>query len=327
MTPTFSWVFLLAMVGRAANVPRPLMTDACALLCNPGAATESERERDPAVFPRYPKVNCKLQSSSDEHQAWVIASHCLKLCNKELTIPSEVNCFALRTSLQANIGCYCDAFEPLSPNTIRLHESWRLNHLVEQLANHILDTFLISPLDTLILCDIHEELFKDVELTDGELVEKCRNKTTAVSEGTSTKKSRSVDQEKMTTDNEIETSESCEMKKDKDDVMKKKHWVSEEPNESTHMENANEENKTNKENTENKESKETEEEAIKCVENPSIPSKHTSETKEHSENEEQRLYNDPNVSTYEVIQRCKNLCAADPNHSICNCKTISYIPS
>ncbi|XP_071570939.1 uncharacterized protein [Temnothorax nylanderi] len=138
MTPTLCWVFLLALVGRATSVPRPLVVDACALLCNPGAETESERERDPVLFPRYPKVNCKLQSNSDEHQALVIASHCLKLCNPDVSITSEIYCFALRGSLQANLGCNCEALSPLSPNTMRLHESWRLNFLVKELASDIL---------------------------------------------------------------------------------------------------------------------------------------------------------------------------------------------
>ncbi|KAL6263359.1 hypothetical protein P5V15_006154 [Pogonomyrmex californicus] len=173
MTPTFRWVFLLALVGRAASVPRPLVVDACALLCNPGAETESERARDPELFPRYPKVNCRLQSESDEHQAWVLASHCLKLCGVELSIPSEVNCFAMRSSLQANLGCYCDALTPLSPNTMRLHESWRLNFLVKEIAADILEVILSSPLDTIILCELHEELFKNNNLEKGKLVDKC----------------------------------------------------------------------------------------------------------------------------------------------------------
>ncbi|XP_024888203.1 uncharacterized protein LOC112465063 [Temnothorax curvispinosus] len=186
MTPTLCWVFLLALVGRATSVPRPLVVDACALLCNPGAETESERERDPVVFPRYPKVNCKLQSDSDEHQAWIIASHCLKLCNPDVSIDSEVNCFALRGSLQANLGCFCEALSPLSPNTMRLHESWRLNFLVKELASDILSVILSSPLDTLVLCDIRNELFKDVDVKSGSLYNKCKkdgaNATTAESE-------------------------------------------------------------------------------------------------------------------------------------------------
>lgn len=175
MTPTFCWVFLLALVGRATSVPRPLVVDACALLCNPGAETESEQERDKVLFPRYPKVNCKLQSNSDDHQAWIIASHCFKLCNDELSIASEVNCFALRSSLQANLGCYCEALTPLSPNTMRLHESWRLNFLVKELASDILDVILESPLDTIILCEIHQELFKNVKLSGGKLVDSCQS--------------------------------------------------------------------------------------------------------------------------------------------------------
>ncbi|XP_077271138.1 uncharacterized protein LOC143902270 [Temnothorax americanus] len=186
MTPTLCWVFLLALVGRATSVPRPLVVDACALLCNPGAETESERERDPVLFPRYPKVNCKLQSQADDHQAWIIASHCLKLCNPDVSIQSEVNCFALRGSLQANLGCYCEALSPLSPNTMRLHESWRLNFLVKELASDILSVILSSPLDTLVLCEIHNELFKDVHVTAGLLYNKCKkdeaNATTAESE-------------------------------------------------------------------------------------------------------------------------------------------------
>ncbi|XP_071570937.1 uncharacterized protein [Temnothorax nylanderi] len=183
MTPTLCWVFLLALVGRATSVPRPLVVDACALLCNPGAETESERERDPVLFPRYPKVNCKLQSNSDEHQALVIASHCLKLCNPDVSITSEIYCFALRGSLQANLGCNCEALSPLSPNTMRLHESWRLNFLVKELASDILSVILSSPLDTIVLCDIHNELFNDVDVNSGTLYEKCKkagaNATTA----------------------------------------------------------------------------------------------------------------------------------------------------
>lgn len=181
MTPTFCWVFLLALVGRAASMPQPLVVDACALICNPGAETESERERDPKLYPRYPKVNCKLQSDSEEHQAWVIASHCLKLCNRELTFASEANCFALRSSLGANLGCYCEAFTPLSPNTMRLYESWRLNFLVKELANDILNVIANSPLDKIILCNIHEELFSNIQLAkteNGNLVS-CYNETSA----------------------------------------------------------------------------------------------------------------------------------------------------
>ncbi|XP_070150474.1 uncharacterized protein [Polyergus mexicanus] len=183
MTPTFCWVFLLALVGRAASMPQPLVVDACALICNPGAETESERERDPKLYPRYPKVNCKLQSDSEEHQAWVLASHCLKLCNRELTFASEANCFALRSSLGANLGCYCEAFTPLSPNTMRLYESWRLNFLVKELANDILNVIAHSPLDKIILCNIHEELFSNIQLAktkNGNLVS-CYNKTSASS--------------------------------------------------------------------------------------------------------------------------------------------------
>ncbi|XP_011872119.1 PREDICTED: uncharacterized protein LOC105564400 [Vollenhovia emeryi] len=182
MTPTFRWVFLLAMVGRAASVPRPLVVDACALLCNPGAETESERERDPNLFPRYPKVNCKLQSGSDEHQSWIIASHCLKLCSYDLSISSEVNCFALRSSLGASLGCYCEALTPLSPNTMRLHESWRLDFLVKQLAEDIVTNILNSPLDTIILCELHEELFKNQTdtLAKGKLTDACVRDQTKV---------------------------------------------------------------------------------------------------------------------------------------------------
>ncbi|XP_072762240.1 uncharacterized protein [Anoplolepis gracilipes] len=174
MTPTFSWVFLLALVGRAASMPQPLVVDACALICNPGAETEAERERDPVLYPRYPKVNCKLQSDSEEQQAWIITSQCLKLCNSELSLQMEANCFALRSSLGANLGCYCEAMTPLSPNTMRLHESWRLNFLVKELANDILNTLYDSPLDMLIICEIHEELLSGlINRPTGEKFQKC----------------------------------------------------------------------------------------------------------------------------------------------------------
>ncbi|XP_029161534.1 uncharacterized protein LOC114933222 isoform X2 [Nylanderia fulva] len=165
MTPTFCWMFLLAcLVGRVASVPQPLLVDACALICNPGAETESERERDTSLYPRYPKVDCKLQSDKDESQAWVITSNCLKLCNVELSISMEVNCFALRSSLGANLGCYCEALTPLSPNTIRLNEDWKMNFLVKELANDLVTTILNSPLDELIICEIHKELLNSTKL-------------------------------------------------------------------------------------------------------------------------------------------------------------------
>lgn len=175
MTPTFCWVFLLALVGRAASMPQPLVVDACALICNPGAETEAERERDTTIYPRYPKVNCKLQSDGEEHQAWVIVSHCLKLCNVELSPPMEANCFALRSSLGANLGCYCEALTPLSPNTMRLHESWRLNFLVKELANDIITTISSSPLDMLVICEIHNE-FISTHATD-KTFKSCRNES------------------------------------------------------------------------------------------------------------------------------------------------------
>lgn len=145
-------------------MPQPLVVDACALICNPGAETESERERDPVLYPRYPKVNCKLQSDSQEHQAWVIASNCLKLCNRKVSLNMEVNCFALRSSLGANLGCYCEALTPLSPNTINLSEDWKLNFLVKELANDIITTIANSSLDMLIICEIHRELFNETTL-------------------------------------------------------------------------------------------------------------------------------------------------------------------
>ncbi|XP_029165767.1 uncharacterized protein LOC114936669 [Nylanderia fulva] len=165
MTPTFCWVFLLAcLVGRAASMPQPLVVDACALICNPGAETESERERDPSLYPRYPKVDCSRQSDKDESQAWVITSNCLKLCNVELSVQLEVNCFALRSSLGANLGCYCEALTPLSPNTIRLNEDWKMNFLVKELSNDLLSIVTDSPLDELIICDIHKELLNNTKL-------------------------------------------------------------------------------------------------------------------------------------------------------------------
>ncbi|XP_012055539.1 PREDICTED: uncharacterized protein LOC105618618 [Atta cephalotes] len=199
MTPTFCWIFLLvlALVGRATSVPRPLTVDACALLCNPGAETESERERDVRLFPRYPKVNCKLQSLSDEHQTFAIMSHCLKLCSYELSIASEVNCFALRSSLQASIGCYCDALTPLSPNTMRLHETWRLSFLVKELASDIMTTILKSPLDVIILCEIHQELFKDVNILHGELYTKCLNPESSNSDDSPERAKRNIEEREI----------------------------------------------------------------------------------------------------------------------------------
>lgn len=194
MTPTFCWVFLLTMVGRAASIPQPLVVDACALLCNPGAETESEQARDPILYPRYPKVDCKLQSDSEEHQAWVIASQCFKLCNRELTTSLEVNCFALRSSLGAHLGCFCEALTPLSPNTMRLYESWRINYLVKELANDILNVITDSPLDKVILCELHQEFFKDIQLkkTPNGKLESCMNVTSEEkTDGTSKRQVRS----------------------------------------------------------------------------------------------------------------------------------------
>ncbi|XP_029161531.1 uncharacterized protein LOC114933220 [Nylanderia fulva] len=151
MTPTFCWMFLLAcLVGRVASVPQPLVVDACALICNSEAETESKHERDPFLYPRYPKVDCKLQSDNDKSQAWVIMSNCLKLCNVELSVNMEVNCYALRMLLATNLGCHC--------------EDWKMKFLVKQLSNDLLTTFLDSPRDKLIICQIHKELFNSTKL-------------------------------------------------------------------------------------------------------------------------------------------------------------------
>lgn len=206
MTPTFCWVFLLALVGRAASIPQPLIVDACALLCNPGAETESEQARDPVLYPRYPKVDCKLQSDSEDDQAWVISSECTKLCNRELTTTLEVNCFALRSSLGAHLGCYCEALTPLSPNTMRLHESWRLNYLVKELARDILHVITNSPLDKIILCELHRELFKDAQLkkTPNGKLESCFiNSTSEQETEEEASKSRSTREIKDDFDDEI----------------------------------------------------------------------------------------------------------------------------
>lgn len=44
---------------------------------------------------------------------------------------------------------------------MRLHESWRLNFLVKELASDILTVILKSKADTFILCEIHNEVFKE----------------------------------------------------------------------------------------------------------------------------------------------------------------------
>nr|XP_012230050.1 PREDICTED: uncharacterized protein LOC105676597 [Linepithema humile] len=218
MTPSFCWVFLLALVGRARSVPDPVVVDACALLCNPGAETESERARDKNLYPRYAKVNCHPQSVSDDDQAWRIASHCLKLCNEELSVESEVNCFALRSSLGSNLGCYCEALTPLSPNTMRLHESWRLNFLVKELAKDIMAVILDSPLDMMILCEIHKELYHEgytLKLPDkGKIIDTCKNETLHII------RSRSVDQEEDSVVDKDAVEEIVADEEDKDRVVR-----------------------------------------------------------------------------------------------------------
>ncbi|XP_029161536.1 uncharacterized protein LOC114933222 isoform X3 [Nylanderia fulva] len=167
MTPTFCWVFLLVcLVGRVASVPQDLVVDACALICNSEAETESERERNPSLYPRYPKVDCKLQSDNDKSQAWVIMSNCLKLCNVELSVNMEVNCYALRMLLATNLGCYC--------------EDWKMKFLVKQLSNDLLTTILDSPRDKLIICEIHKELFNSTKLAVNKF-SNCYPKQEAVS--------------------------------------------------------------------------------------------------------------------------------------------------
>lgn len=225
MTPTFCWVFLLALVGRATSMPQPLVVDACALLCNPGAETESEQARDPVLFPRYPKVNCKLQSDSEEHQAWVIASECFKLCNNELTTSLEVNCFALRSSLEAHLGCYCEALTPLSPNTMRLHESWRLNYLVKELASDILTVITDSPLDKLILCELHQEFFKSYQLTktpNGKLESCFKNSTSKKEdeEAADSPSKRSVRESRSIKDSDFEQELETELLHDPIDTLR-----------------------------------------------------------------------------------------------------------
>jgi len=102
---------------------------------------------------------------------------------------------------------------------MRLHESWRLNFLVKELATDILDVILYSPLDTIILCDIHDELFKDLKLSGGELVEKCKNIKQNISDIPSERVKRSVEEELPPLDlsliREEETSQTDESNLDK----------------------------------------------------------------------------------------------------------------
>lgn len=184
MTPLFCWVFLLALVGRAASMPAPLVNDACALVCNPGAETEGERERrerDPIQYPRYPKGICKLQSSTDQDQARVLVSYCLKLCANELSDAAELNCFVLRSSFESHLGCYCPALVPLSPNTMRLHENWRITHLVNELSRDLVSTIFTSPIEQTVICELHREVFPDSTNTGGQIGTKCRAQATDTS--------------------------------------------------------------------------------------------------------------------------------------------------
>ncbi|EZA52346.1 hypothetical protein DMN91_006692 [Ooceraea biroi] len=181
MTPLFCWVFLLALVGRAASLPAPLVNDACALVCNPGAETEGERERrerDPNQYPRYPKGVCKLQSKSDHDQAKVLVSHCLKLCANDLSEASELNCFVLRSSIESELGCYCPALVPLSPNTMRLHENWRITHLVNELAKDLVSNIFNSPIEQGVICELHQETFPISVAVEGQIGAKCRSYST-----------------------------------------------------------------------------------------------------------------------------------------------------
>lgn len=183
MTPSSRWMFLgmLALANIVASVPPPLVTDACSLLCNPGAETEEDRMRDPNVFARIPKASCEIQSGDDHDQARIIMRHCLKLCSFDLTVDSVANCAAMLSTFTAELGCYCEALSPLSPNTHRLGEQWRLDALVEYLSQDLFTIILGLELDTLILCDIHNELFPSKEkLKPGRIMEDCNqieNKT------------------------------------------------------------------------------------------------------------------------------------------------------
>ncbi|XP_020279011.1 uncharacterized protein LOC109852341 [Pseudomyrmex gracilis] len=178
MTPSSRWMFLgmLALANIALSVPPPLVTDACSLICNPGAETEEDRLRDPKVFPRIPKASCAVQSGDDNDQARIIMRHCLKLCSFDLTVDSVANCAAMLSTFAAELGCYCEALSPLSPNTHRLGEQWRLDALVEYLSQDLFTMILNSELDTLILCDIFNEQFmnRKQDLQPGRIIESCK---------------------------------------------------------------------------------------------------------------------------------------------------------
>jgi len=86
---------------------------------------------------------------------------------------------------------------------MRLHESWRLNYLVKEVADDIITVILNSPLDTLILCDLHQELFSNVTLKEGKLIAKCEPKeetetiTTSTTTAAPERVARSVDAEEI----------------------------------------------------------------------------------------------------------------------------------
>ncbi|XP_012539800.1 uncharacterized protein LOC105838645 [Monomorium pharaonis] len=362
MTPMFRWVFLLALVGRAASVPRPIVVEACALLCNPGAETENEQERDPVLFPRFSKVNCRLQSSSDEHQAWVIISHCLKLCNYELSIQSEVNCFALRSSLQASNGCYCEALTPLSPNTMRLHENWRLDFYVKELAKDVMSTILKSPLDTLILCEIHQELFKNVSLEVGQLVKTCqsykiptepprtrREETETETELDNEKESENPEMNLNEPDNHTESPENlkitlCESDNSEESSENLEKEIHEEDNDIINrLEEVTLD--VNEYKTEYEANIEIEEEKVPEVNNNSSVDETENENDVNPANEEnippsteENKHDDPwwlssatvipdsdFEKSHEVLRFCKLLCEKHLEHEFCNCKNVNKV--
>ena len=80
---------------------------------------------------------------------------------------------------------------------MRLHETWRLSFLVKELASDIMTTILKSPLDVIILCEIHQELFKDVNILHGELYTKCLNLDSSNSNDSPERAKRNIEEREI----------------------------------------------------------------------------------------------------------------------------------
>lgn len=164
----------MAVVGPAASHFAPFANDACTLVCTPDMITTAHihpRELSSMQLMGF----CEHQPNSDQAQAQVLVSHCLKLCPNKLSHASEINCNILRSYFKSHLGCDCAAlFQPM----IR-RMTYRTKHVVRELSRELISTILVdSPFKEKIICELYQEIFTDNANIESEMSSKCRVQAT-----------------------------------------------------------------------------------------------------------------------------------------------------